>query len=107
MALMILSSIAECRKALEYLKEKGTTSGTLVELQGVPCPVRTQEPNGELCVGGHQLVLLDDKTLKCQFCGKVFHSKHQALTREDCIRFGSLDPKVPFEQELGQKISHS
>lgn len=103
MALMILSSIAECRKALEYLKVRGTDSETFVELKGVPCPGRKQESNGDLCEG-HQLVLLDDKTLRCRFCGKVFHSKHQALTREDYISFGSLDPKVPFEQELGQKI---
>lgn len=51
MALMILPSIAECRKALEYLKGKGKSSETLVELRGVPCPARNQESNGELCAG--------------------------------------------------------
>ena len=97
MGLFILSSIAECRKALEYLKMTGKDSETLVELKGVPCPAREQHANGVLCEA-HQLVLQDDKTLRCRFCGKVFYSKYQALTREDCIMFGSLDPKVPFEQ---------
>ena len=106
MGLFILSSIAECRKVLEYQKMTGKDSETLVELKGVPCPAREQHANGGLCAG-HQLVLQDDKTLRCQFCGKVFHSKHQALTREDYIRFGSLDPEVPFEQGPEQTISHS
>ena len=96
--LMVLSSIPECRKALEYLKEKGTKSETLVELKGVQCPSREQEPTSGLCAG-HQLTELDDNRLKCRFCGKVFHSKRQALTREDYILFGSLDPKVHFGRQ--------
>lgn len=100
MALILQHSIAACRKALEYLREKGKESETLVELIGVPCPARKPAPNGVPCAG-HQLVLLDDKTVKCQFCGKVFRSKRQALTREDYIMFGSLDPRVPFGQGFG------
>ena len=96
MATMVLSSIPECRKALEFLHEKRKESGIHVELKGVPCPARIQDSNAMPNCLGHQLILQGDNKLKCQFCGKEFHSKHQALTREDYILFGSLDPKIPF-----------
>ncbi len=105
---MVLSSIAECRKALDYLAEVGESEEVCVVLRDAPCPVKsqvaTETPVG---FGWHQLVLRDDNTLTCPACGKVFRSKRRELTRLDRIAFGSLSPKVPFSQGVEQLLMHS
>lgn len=105
---MVLSSIAQCRKALAWLTEAGLTEGTHVELRGVACPVRVQDTNGgQDTLPWHQLVVLDHNRLQCQTCGKVFRSKHLELTPVDRIQFARLDPRIPFVQGVEQLSVHS
>ena len=105
---MVLSSIAGCRKALAWLTEAGLTEGTHVELRGAACSVREKDTNGgQDTLPWHQLVVLDHNKLQCQTCGKVFRSKHQALTPADRIQFARLDPRIPFAQGVEQLPVHS
>lgn len=96
-SLMVLPSIADCTKALEWLREAGRAEETDVELRGAVCPERVQGSNEEQdMLLGHRLVVLADTRLQCRVCGKVFRSKHRALTQVDRIVFARLDPSVPF-----------
>lgn len=106
--LMVLSSIAECSKALAWLKEVTLLEETLVELRGGVCPLKSQAPNaGQGILLGHQLVPLGHNKLHCSACHRVFHSKRQALTPIDCIVFSKLDPRVPFGQGAEELLWHS
>lgn len=94
--LMIQSSIAECRKAIDYLTEAGEISSTTVMLDGEKhlCPA---QPASEAPMSrGHQLVLRDDNTLECELCGRKYHSSHRELTRLERHCFEKLSPAYPF-----------
>jgi hypothetical protein len=98
--LMILSSIAECMKAIDYQTEVGATETTDVGLRGEVCTCAEQRRNAWPGYQGHRLVRLCDNTLVCRDCGKLFHTQHQKLTPKDRIEFEALDPKRPFAQRF-------
>ena len=98
--LQIQSSIEECRKAIDYLKEAGEISSTTVMLTGEVDRCPGVQPNELPEFQGHQLILLDDNTLACEECGRRFESGHQELTIKERILFQSLSPKRPFDSPI-------
>lgn len=98
--LMILSSIAECMKAIEYQREIGGTETTDVGLRDDVCSYAERRRNAWPGYVGHRLVRLNGNTLVCRDCGKLFHTPRQKLTPKDRIEFEALDPKRPFSQRF-------
>lgn len=94
--LMIQSSIAECRKAIDYLTEAGGISSTTVMLDGEKRPCPAQPASEAPMFQGHQLVLRDDKTLVCELCGRKYRSSHRELTRLERHCFEKLSPTCSF-----------
>lgn len=95
-SLMILPSIAECRKAIDYLTEAGEISSTTVMLDGGRRPCPAQPASEEPAFRGHQLVLRDDNTLECELCGRKYRSIHRELTPLERLCFEKLSPTCPF-----------
>lgn len=92
----VLPSIAECRKAIDYLTEVGEISSTTVMLDGEKRPCPAQPANEEPTFRGHQLVLRDERTLVCELCGRKYRSSHQELTQLERHCYGKLSPTCPF-----------
>ena len=101
-SLMVLSPIAECRKAIEFLTEAGRLEATDVVLGGEPCPCGVSQDNEPQGLKGHRIVLLDGNTLVCRDCGKLFHTRHRALTERDRVVFEALNPSRPFSRPFGR-----
>ena len=95
-SLMILSSIAECRKAIDFLTEVGEIGATTIMLNGAKRPCPGQPASGTPMFRGHQLVLRDDKTLVCSVCGRKYRSSHQELTKVERYAHERLLPSCPF-----------
>lgn len=96
--LMILSSIAQCRKAIEFLTEVGDLKATDVVLGSEPClseGLRRNVPQG---LKGHRIIHLGGSTLVCRDCGKLFHTRHQVLSERDRVVFEALNPRRPFSR---------
>ena len=98
--LMILSSIAECMKAIEYETEVGAPGTTVVGLRDDVCSCSVQRRNAWPGYLGHRLVRLGCNTLVCRDCGKQFHTQRQKLTLRDRIAFEALDPKRRFVERF-------
>lgn len=98
--LMILSSIAECMKAIDYQTEVGATETTDIGLRDAFCSCAGQRRNAWPGYLGHRLVRLGCNTLVCRDCGKQFHTQRQKLTPKDRIAFEALDPKRRFAQRF-------
>ena len=97
--LMILSSIAECRKAIDFLLQAGEYSATTVMLRGETHPCPKSLANDMPMYRGHQLVLRDDNTLECRECGRKYRSVHQELTKEEQYLYETLSPRCSFEPQ--------
>ena len=106
-SLMVLPSIAACRKALTYLEEVGATAAVEVALRSVPCSGGLQHSSGKQPCGEHRIVALDDRTLQCRVCGKRFRSGRRELTAMDRVLFSGFDPSIPFEQRIGNVVWRS
>ena len=98
--LMILSSIAECMKAIEYQREIGGTETTDIGLRDDVCSCSERRRNAWPGYLGHRLVRLGCNTLVCRDCGKQFHTQRQKLTPKDRIAFEALDPKRRFVERF-------
>ena len=94
--LMVLPSTVECRKAIDYLTEVGEISSTTVMLDGGKRRCPAQSANEAPMFQGHQLVLLDDKTLVCELCGRKYRTSHRELTRLERLCYEKLSPTCPF-----------
>ena len=94
--LMILSSIAQCRKAIAFLTEVGDLEATDVVLGSVPCPSEGLRRNVPPGLKGHRIVLLGGSTLVCRDCGKLFHTGHRAPSKQERAAFEALHPAHPF-----------
>lgn len=97
--LMVLSSIAECRKAIDFLSQAGELSVTTVMLRGEKHPCPKSPANDMPMYRGHQLILRDDNTLECRLCGRKYRSVRQELTREERYLYETLSPKCSFERQ--------
>lgn len=97
--LMVLSSIAESRKAIDFLSQAGELSATTVMLRGEKHPCSKSPANDMPMYQGHQLILRDDNTLECRLCGRKYRSVRQELTREERYLYETLSSKCSFEQQ--------
>lgn len=97
--LMILSSIAECRKAIDFLSQAGELPATTVMLRGEKHPCPKSPANDMPMYRGHRLVLRDDNTLECRECGRKYRSVRQELTREERYLYETLSPRYSFERQ--------
>lgn len=101
---ILLTSTADCRKAIAYLTETGELEETDVVLRLALAQDLKPQPTDTQCSQGRHTVVLRDNNMICQSCGKVFRSKHQALTIQDRVLFESLSPRRPFAQQIGTRI---